>query len=160
MQVRREGEVEVLINTDTKTVYKLISDVTRTGEWSPECRRCQWLDNDQRAAVGARFRGWNRSGLVRWSRLVEVVSADPSREFTFRTLTDRFNKDSTTWRYTLECEDGQTRLRHSYEIHALPKFPVSWIMPLLLRHHADMRPQMAETVERIKTVAEAEVAAG
>ncbi len=156
MDLRREGEVEIVISAEPSTVYALISDVTRTGEWSPECRRCQWVDSAQGAVVGARFRGWNRSGFVRWSRLVEVVRADPGREFAFRTLPDRLNKDSTTWRYRLVPDGAETRLQHSYEIHALPRFPVSWIMTLFLRHHADMRPQITESLKRIKTLAETE----
>lgn len=158
MDLRRGGEVEIVLAVQPGAVYDLISDVTRTGEWSPECRRCKWVDGAESAKVGARFRGWNRSGLVRWSRLVEVVTADPGREFAFRTLPDRLNKDSTTWRYRLVPDDTGTRLQHSYEIHAMPKFPVSWIMKLFLRHHADMRPQIAESLERIKKLAEAETA--
>ena len=154
MEVRRQGEIEIRIEAVPDTVYELISDVTRTGEWSPECRRCEWVDGAEGPSVAAHFRGWNRSGAVRWSRLVEVVTATPGVEFAFRTLPDRFNKDSTTWRYQLIPEGSNTRLVHSYEIHALPRFPVSWIMRLFLRHHADMRPQMQESLERIKILAD------
>jgi Polyketide cyclase / dehydrase and lipid transport len=154
MDVRRQGEVEISIEAGPQTVYELISDVTRTGEWSPECRRCEWVGGVEGPSLGARFRGWNRSGLVRWSRQVEVIEATPPAAFAFRTLPDGFNKDSTTWRYDLVPGDGVTRLVHSYEITALPRFPVSWIMRLFLRHHADMRPQMEESLERIKKLAE------
>ncbi|MFQ5554053.1 MAG: SRPBCC family protein [Acidimicrobiia bacterium] len=156
MEERLGGEVEVLINAEPNAVYDLISDVTRTGEWSPECHRCKWLDGADGAALGARFRGWNRSGFVRWSRLVEVESAEPGREFQFRTLPDWLNKDSTTWRYQLAADGAATRLTHSYQINAMPKFPVSVIFRLFLKHHADMRPHIAESLGRIKTLAEAE----
>lgn len=154
MEIRREGSVEAVIDAGPGTVYDVISDVARTGEWSPECRGCEWVDH--RRGVGARFKGRNRSGVVRWSRLVEVVAADPGREFAFRTVTDRLNKDSTTWRFRLTPDGAGTRVHHSYEIHELPAFPVSWIMALLLRHHADMRPQMAESLEALKALTEAE----
>lgn len=154
MDMRLGGEVKAHIDASPADVYALVSDVDRTGEWSPECRRCVWLDGATGAEVGARFRGYNRSGAVRWSRLVEVVAADPGREFAFRTLPDRFNKDSTTWRYRFEPADGGTAVTESYEIHRLPGFPVSLIMRTLLRHHADMRPHMRQTLDRIKTIAE------
>src|SRR5678815_3766100 len=32
------------IDAPPNDVYALLSDVTRTGEWSPECVRCRWLD--------------------------------------------------------------------------------------------------------------------
>lgn len=84
MDIRTQGAVSVRIAAPPHAVYDLVSDVTRTGEWSPECRRCQWVDGAAGPAIGSRFRGWNRSGFVRWSRLVEVVAADPGREFAFR----------------------------------------------------------------------------
>lgn len=159
MEIRQYGEVDVRIAATPQAVYDVISDITRTGQWSPECRKCVWVDGAVGPGVGARFRGTNRSGLIRWSRLVELVAATPGDELAFRTLPDRLNKDSTTWRYRLHPDDGGTRLVHTYEIGALPRFPVSWIMRLFLRHHADMRPQMRESVERIKVLVEHEAAA-
>lgn len=159
MDIRRTGEARAHIAAPPDVVYRAVSDVTRTGEWSPECRRCEWVDGASGPAVGARFRGWNRSGLVRWSRLVEVVDADPGREFAFRTLPDRINRDSTTWRFRLEPEDGGTVVTQSYEIHELPGFPINVVVRLFVRHHADMRPQMHETLERMKAVIEADAGA-
>lgn len=34
--------------------------MTRTGEWSPVCRRCEWLGDSAEAVVGARFVGHDR----------------------------------------------------------------------------------------------------
>lgn len=156
MDMRRTGEASVRVDAPPNVVYGVVSDVTRTGEWSPECRRCKWLDGASGPAVGARFRGWNRSGLVRWSRLVEVVVAEPGREFAFRTLPDRFNRDSTTWRYQFEPDGDGTLVTEAYEIHELPGFPISIIVRLFVRHHADMRPHMRQTLERIKVIVETE----
>lgn len=157
MDISTSGEVAARIDAPPESVYSLVSDITRTGEWSPECRRCRWIEGHHEARPGARFRGWNRSGLIRWSRLVEVVTAEPGREFAFRTVPDRINRDSTTWRYRFEPDGDGTLLTESYEIHRLPQFPVSVVLRLFLRHHADMRPHMRETLERIKTVAESTI---
>lgn len=154
MDIRMSGEVEIMVDAPPEVVYDLVSDVTRTGEWSPECRRCRWEDGADGPAVGARFRGWNRSGVVRWSRLVEVVAASRGREFAFRTREDWLNRDSTTWRYVLRPEGAGTLVTQSYEIHAPPAFPVSIVFRLFLRHHADMRPHMRQSLERIRRIAE------
>lgn len=159
MEIRTSGSVECRVDAPPAAVYAMVSDVTRTGEWSPECRRCEWVDGADRAAVGARFRGWNRSGLVRWSRLCEVVAAEPGRKFAFRTIPDRLTRDSTTWRYRLTSDGDGTLVTQSYEINRMPGFPVNLVMRTLLRHHGDMRPQMTETLERIKAIAEADHAA-
>ncbi|MCZ7528210.1 MAG: SRPBCC family protein [Acidimicrobiia bacterium] len=156
MELRTAGEVQVRVDATPETVYGVVADVTRTGEWSPECRRCAWIGDATHATPGARFRGWNRSGIVRWSRLVEVVTATPGRELAFRTLPDRLNKDSTLWRYRLEEDEGGTLLTHGYEIEAPPRFPVSLVTRTLMRHHADMRPQIARSLERVKAIAERE----
>ena len=156
MELRTGGEVTVHIDAAPEAVYALVSDVTRTGEWSPECRRCRWVEGAACPTPGARFRGWNRSGFIRWSRLVEVISAHPGREFGWRTLPDRFNKDSTVWRYTLNPENSGTRITQAYAVDTLPRFPVNVIMRVFLRHHADMRPQMRQSLERIKAIAESD----
>ncbi|WP_173019501.1 SRPBCC family protein [Streptomyces alkaliphilus] len=38
----RPEEVSIRIDASPEQVWDLISDVTRMGEWSPECRRCYW----------------------------------------------------------------------------------------------------------------------
>jgi hypothetical protein len=155
MDIRTAGEVRCSIHASPAAAYELVSDVTRTGEWSPECRRCRWIDGTGQPRPGARFRGWNRSGLIRWSRLVEVVAAEPGAEFAFRTIPDRLNRDSTTWRYRFEADGDSTLVTESYQVHRLASFPVNVIFRLFLRHHADMRPQMTQTLKRLKTLLEA-----
>lgn len=151
---RSEGEVELLIAAPPDVVYAAVADVTRTGERSPECRKAEWLPGPVPATVGARFRGRNRSGLARWSRVCEVIEAEPGRSFAFRTVPERFDpsrRDSTTWRYTLAVDpDGRTRVTHSYEITLLPLALFRALYGRLLPHHRDMRPQMAETLQALK----------
>ncbi len=68
------------------------------GEWSPECYRCEWLDNSTVAVPGARFRGYNRLGRLRWQWIAIVDTADPGREFAFTTVDDRTGRHETHWR--------------------------------------------------------------
>ena len=40
---RLHGSGEVLVRAAPEQVFELLCDVTRMGEWSPECFRCEWL---------------------------------------------------------------------------------------------------------------------
>lgn len=78
-----ELKVEERIAAPADTLYALVSDITRTGEWSPENVGGRWLGVAAGPAVGARFRGSNRRGFRRWSTTCKVVAADPARHFAF-----------------------------------------------------------------------------
>lgn len=147
------GQVQVYIEAPPEKVYAMLSDITRMGEWSPECYRCEWVDGTSSPSTGARFRGYSKSNWLKWSRLVEVRAAQPGKEFAFTTLTDLINKDSTNWRYTLEPSNGGTLLSESYEVTKKPSLPIR-IVSFLARRPHDMRPHMEATLARIKEVAE------
>lgn len=152
---RRHGTVERVIAADAGLLYEVVSDVTRIGERSPECRAASWLTGPP-GAVGAVFRGRNRVGrAARWSRRCEVTEAEPRRAFAFRTLPERMDptrRDSTTWRYDFEPTDGGTRVSHSYEITVLPLRPLRAVYGRLLPDHRDMRPQMAANLAALEQV--------
>ena len=56
---------------------------------------------------GARFRGRNRAGLIRWGRVCEIVSANP-HELVWITVPTTLYPDSSEWRITLEEVDAGT----------------------------------------------------
>lgn len=150
---RSGGSVQRVIAAPPEEIYRIVSDVTSTGERSEECRSAAWLPGGPaRAEVGARFRGHNRVGIVRWSRVCEVVDAQPGRRFAFRTVPERFDPsraDSTTWSYELEAVEGGTLVRHAYEITRMPWPPFKAIYGSFLAHHRDMRPAMRVTLDRL-----------
>jgi hypothetical protein len=154
------GSVERVVDAPPAEVYRRIADVTSTGERSNECRQAEWLPGGPAEPVlGARFRGHNRSGVARWSRVCEVVEARPGEAFAFRTVPERRDlsrRDSTTWRYELLPEEAGTRVRHSYEITTPPLPPFRALFGLLLPQHRDMRPSMQFTLDQLA----ASVAAG
>jgi hypothetical protein len=59
-------------------LYDAVSDVRRMGEWSPECQRCEWIDGAVGPAVGARFKGRNRRGIIRWSTMGVITLMGPT----------------------------------------------------------------------------------
>ena len=161
--IRDEGAVDVVIAAPPDAVYAHIVDVTATGDRSVECRSCEWLPGAVPGSVGARFRGKNRSGLVRWSRVCEVVTAEPGRSFAFRTVPERLDPtrvDSTTWSYVLEPEGTSTRVTHAYRITKLPIRPLQWLYARMLPQHRDMRPQMTHTLAALRAELEAPDSSG
>jgi len=152
---RSSGSVSAPVAAPAETVWELVADVTRIGELSPECHRAEWLDGGDAPVVGARFRGHNRWKLNRWSRICEVVEAEPGRAFAFRTVPGWGPlADSTTWRYDLRPTDDGCEITQSYEVTVPPK---RWFQPVirrLLPHHLDMRPHMVQTLDAIRARAE------
>ena len=82
--------------------YALVSDVTRTGQWSPTCRACRWTDPDHRG-VGATFEGDNQTPERQWTTTSTVVTAEPGRRFAWQV-----NQGFVEWGFTLTpaAEDG------------------------------------------------------
>jgi len=93
-------EVSRDIRAPAEEVWKAISDVTRMGEWSPECHTCTWNDDVETPGVGARFTGENRNGDYEWTTECEVTEWEPGRVFAFDGVFGdlRFSK----WAYRIE----------------------------------------------------------
>ena len=157
---RTEGAVTLYIDAPADAIYARIADVTSTGERSEECERVEWTPSSvKQPVVGARFRGHNRSGLARWSRLCEIVLAEPGRAFAFRTVPERVDPshmDSTTWAYELVPEGNGTRVIHSYRIARMPLPPFRLLYGWLLPQHKDMRPAMQHTLKALKRTMESQ----
>ena len=153
LEAKAVQTARIQIAAPPERVYELVSDVTRTGEWSPECRRCKWVGGAAGPEAGARFRGYNQFRWLRWSRLNEVIVADPGREFAFKVLPDWFNKDSSVWRYRLEAGDGGTLVTESQEVLDLPGAVVRTLTSLV-RRDDDMTENIEQSLQRIKAIVE------
>jgi Polyketide cyclase / dehydrase and lipid transport len=99
----------IVIGRAPETVYDMVSDVTRMGEWSPICKACWWDDGDA-PRVGARFTGRNELPERTWETRCEVVAAEPGREFAF-IVGDSYVR----WGYTFAPVDGGTRVTETWE---------------------------------------------
>jgi hypothetical protein len=149
-------QVSTHVDAPPDRVYRLVSDVTRMGELSPVCYRCEWIDPANGPAAGARFKGWNRQGFRRWWTICEVTAAEPGRVFEFRTIDGLFNvgfrnKEMTRWRYEFAPDGIGTTVTESMELVAFPPM-LRPLAPLLNRQ--DREGGMRETLERLKTTAE------
>jgi len=159
MKKGTRGEATLHVSAPPETLYELVSDVTRMGEWSPETVRCRWLDGATGPTVGARFKGTNRRAFMRWSTKPRVVAAEPGREFAFVVNLVVFQRAMTKWRYQFEpAAGGGTDVTESFEmVNDLPwyiSFSERSLMGIKDRK-ADLIAGMQRTLERIKAVAEA-----
>lgn len=145
------GEERIHIDAPAERIYELVSDVTRMGQWSPETYECEWVDGATGPAVGARFKGRNKQGLMRWSTMPEVKVADPGREFTF--ATKMRGKDATRWSYVMApSPEGGTDVTESWEILSSNAFLD--LFAKVTNRPAKLGAGMRTTLERLKAAAE------
>src|SRR6185437_15493042 len=106
---------EEVVNARPELVWDLIADVTRIGEWSPECILADWLEAPGQPRPGARFTGHNRlrSGFE-YEVTCVVTEADRPRSFAWVVLDDSEDpaRPSSSWRYQIEpLPGGGSRVR-------------------------------------------------
>lgn len=144
----------VFVAASANAVYDLVSDVTRTGEWSPICTACWWHDQAAEPRPGAWFSGRNEADTETWETKSQVEVADRGREFTWL-VGGAFAR----WGYTLGQADGGVELTESWTF--LPE----GIMLLRKKYglpaqtHIDLRTAQAQasipvTLAAIKRIAE------
>jgi hypothetical protein len=77
----RSHEESVTVEASAETIHDLVSDISRTGEWSPVCTSCWWDDQAEAGQVGAWFTGHNELPHRTWETRSVVVAAEHGREF-------------------------------------------------------------------------------
>jgi Polyketide cyclase / dehydrase and lipid transport len=169
------GSVTVRMGAPADSVWNLLTDVTRIGEFSPETFEAEWLDAADGPQVGARFRGHvrrNGRGPVYWTTCT-VVASEPGREFAFAVISA--GRILNTWRYRLapagggalgEARDGtggevrdgnhdsgQTDVTESFQLADTPLLRMYWLAAGHWRMRTNLRG-MRTTLERIKAAVE------
>jgi uncharacterized protein YndB with AHSA1/START domain len=150
LAIPTKGAERIAVSAPPEAVYDLVSDMSRMGEWSPECRRCEWVGDSSGAAVGAEFLGHNQVGPYRWSVGGQVVAADRGREFAFTTYLH--GRQSTRWCYLFEASGGGTLVTESYEY-----VWSTWLIRLsdaVTPRRTMLHRGMRRTLQRLKAAAE------
>lgn len=146
--------VTVSVDARPDAVWALVSDITRMGDWSPECTSCRWIGRRRGPEVGAVFVGFNRRGWARWATTNVVERAEPGRAFVFRV-----RETGVRWGYLLEADGDGTRLTETRDLTRARVSLVRTLSNLFLGghdNHADeLRDGMRQTLDRIKAAAEA-----
>lgn len=154
--MRIEGEGSIHIEATPQQVWDVVSDVPRTGQWSPECFRADWLDGRdqvQGPAAGARFRGCNQLRWVGvWCSRCTVTVCEPGRELTWVVGDDPVDPNSR-WTFSLRAaDDGGCTLTQRWVMLREPLVVKAFFA---LAHRADaMRAGSATSLAQIKTLVE------
>ncbi|MEU0809995.1 SRPBCC family protein [Streptomyces sp. NPDC005970] len=112
-------EVELLVDLTVDELWPAITDLSRYGDWSPECTHAAWLDGWTEPAVGARYEARNRfpNGLVT-QVLCVVTAAQPPYSFGWDVYggAPETHELFATWRYDLRpaARPEQTVVRQSF----------------------------------------------
>ena len=146
------GSASVIINRAPAEVFAVVADITRTGEWSPECMSGRWVDGASGPAVGAKFEGDNKVVIAgipmkKWTTTSEVTAYAPGEVFEF--VAEGF----TTWRYELEPTGAGTKLTESFSFDASTGMQ-GFIYEKLLRRSRSMEKGIQATLTNIKAVLE------
>lgn len=152
----RHDSVSLDIAAPPDAVYDLVADITRMGEWSPECFQCQWTKGATGPAVGARFKAKNKGGRgPAWFNTPVVTAAEPGREFAFNRSGPGIG--SYTWRYQFEPSATGTRLTESFDAERPLGKAMTWLTMKWTgseNRDADLHEGMTTTLARIKAAAE------
>ncbi|MGC0366807.1 hypothetical protein ABH922_004791 [Rhodococcus sp. 27YEA15] len=132
-------------------VWNLISDIEGMGRFSPENTGGRWTSGTP-GTVGAKFKGTNRHGLIRWNTHCTVVESVPGQRFAFDS-----DEPKARWTYIVEPSGIGTLLTETREIYARPALYVRLLSGSgLLGRDRDalMQSGMDTTLTRIKAFLE------
>jgi hemerythrin-like domain-containing protein len=150
--VQQHGVVEVTVDAPIDAVGKVLHDVTSQGAWSHECVETEWMGAATSAELGARLRGRNAQGLVRWGRTCEIVTARPD-ELAWRTVPTALFPDSTVWTINLTSVDaGTTRIEQRFDVVRGPKV-LSFLYSFVVPAHCDRSAAGRADLERLGALA-------
>lgn len=108
--VRHSGSI--IIERPPESLYDMVADVTRVGEWSPMCTACWWDEGDG-PQVGATFTGRNQHAERTWETRSEVVAADRGRQFAWVVVEPPTH---ARWAYSFVAVDGGTEVTETWEL--------------------------------------------
>lgn len=142
------------IAASPEVIYDLITDLRRTGEWSPEATKAEWIKGATGPEVGAVFKGWNEAGPNKWTTKPTVTEAERGRVFAFKVP----GKSGPQWRYELHANpDGTTEVTESMaQSHRSPLYIRLLIKRAgITNRAANLQHNLTTTLENLAAAAEA-----
>jgi hypothetical protein len=143
----------VIASVDPSTVYDLVADVTAMPNYSPETVEVSWIGDATEAIVGAKFKGTNKLGSLKWSTKPTVIAAERGRVFGFKVP----GKAGPTWTYEFEAVEGGTRVTESMQQAKPSPLPIRMLQRRagVTDRAENLRESMTLTLERLTVTATA-----
>ena len=147
--------VSLQMNASPETVWGLVSDITKMGEYSPEVVEAEWTGGATGPVVGARYRGHvkrNENWPFLYWTTCEITESVPGEVFEFAVVMRE--RRVNTWRYEFKAtDDGGTVVTESFDLGDNVFTKVWHPLGGFLRERRNER-DMLRTLERVKAVAE------
>lgn len=106
----RRYQESIIVDSTPEALYDLVSDISRTGEWSPVCTSCWWDDEGEAGQVGAWFTGHNELPERTWETRSQIVAADRGREFAWIV-----GGTFVRWGFAFDRDGEVTKLTESWQ---------------------------------------------
>ena len=100
------------IHAAPTTVFDAVTKLENMGQFSPENTGGQWIKGADRAALGARFKGTNRSGEQTWNTTATVVEFTAPHNFAFEVTFGPVKV--ARWTYLIEETANGSRVTESW----------------------------------------------
>lgn len=151
--------VSLHVEASPEVLYALVSDVTRTPQWSPEVISCAWRDGATGPAVGARFAARNKRRWLTWSNVPVVDTAEAGSEFAI--TRSEPGGGTIRWYYRLQPSATGTNVELGYQV--LRSVPIGLHLALRVLFgvrdlREDLHRNMTSSLRRLVEVAQSEVA--
>ncbi|MET4048062.1 polyketide cyclase [Rhodococcus sp. 1163] len=144
-------EATIDIDANPEQVWKIISDLKRMGEWSPQCKLMKVFGGDVRR--GTTTLNINRKGLLVWPTRSKVIEFEPNKKIAFRVLDNK-----TIWSYSLTPNGTGTSVVEKREAPsgttAISSFLVKNVLGGSDRFDIELVDGMNKTLQRIKAETE------
>lgn len=148
----RPLEVSILVEADPEHVWAVVSDLRRTGEWSPECRRVFILSRGP-VRQGTRFVGLNRRKGLWWPTTARIHLYDERAGIGWTVTQNR-----ARWSYRIDPDAVGTRLTERRDapqgLSWLGRTFARYFLGGVVEHTDELEQGMGVTLQRIKAIAE------
>jgi uncharacterized protein YndB with AHSA1/START domain len=147
----------ITVAADAERLYRMVTDIARMGEWSPECTQGVWEEGGGPRA-GSWFVGKNATPERTWERRCQVVIADPPKAFGW--VVGRSDEGNLVqWVYRFEPVDGGTEVTEEWALLRWSERMAGASDAELAQFQERFRKGIEETLSNLKRVAEAEAPA-
>ncbi|WP_109507031.1 SRPBCC family protein [Nocardioides speluncae] len=151
--IERLIEESIEVAAPPERVWELVSDLPRMAEWSPTVTSMK-VYGEEPIGLGTRTSNRNQDGELVWQTHAEVVRFEPLTEIAFRV-----EENWVVWSFTLvPSEAGTTVVQRRAAPDGISEFSLELteaFMGGVAKYQARLRVGMRETLERIKSEAEA-----
>jgi len=136
------------IHAPPTAAFEVVSNLEEMGKFSPENTGGQWVKGANHAAMGAQFKGTNRSGSQSWTTTATVVEFTPPTNFAFEV---KFGPVKVArWTYLIEETANGSRVTESWVDRRSPVVRTVARTPV-----KDRASFIRETLQKIKAHLEA-----